>query len=139
MRFALILSMAVAAIGSAQTFTARLSPVPLDTAMMETVTGSGSATAVLAGTKLTVTGEFQGMKSPATVAQVHLSPVTGVRGAAVFDLTVEKLPSGEVSGSFSLTAEQADSLRKGRLYIQIHSEKAPEGNLWGWLLPQGGS
>jgi hypothetical protein len=22
----------------------------------------------------------------------------------------------------------------GRFYIQLHSEKAPEGNLWGWLL-----
>jgi hypothetical protein len=20
--------------------------------------------------------------------------------------------------------------------VQLHSEKAPEGNLWGWLLPQ---
>ena len=22
-----------------------------------------------------------------------------------------------------------------QVYVQIHSEKAPEGNLWGWLLP----
>jgi len=27
-------------------------------------------------------------------------------------------------------------LEKGRFYVQLHSEKAPDGNLWGWLLPQ---
>ena len=27
-------------------------------------------------------------------------------------------------------------LEKGRLYVQLHSEKAPDGNLWGWLTPQ---
>jgi hypothetical protein len=25
-------------------------------------------------------------------------------------------------------------LRKGMVYVQIHSEGAPDGNLWGWLL-----
>ena len=34
----------------------------------------------------------------------------------------------------NLTAEQVESLRKGKLYIQIDSEKASDGNLWGWLL-----
>jgi hypothetical protein len=133
---------AISNIGSAQnpiTFKARLSPVALDTPMLESVAGSGSVTAVLSGAKLTVTGEFQGMKSSATVAQLHAGSVTGVRGPVVFDLTVEKAASGKLSGSFDLTAEQAANLRKGRLYIQIHSEKAPEGNLWGWLLPQGDS
>jgi hypothetical protein len=26
-------------------------------------------------------------------------------------------------------------LRQGRMYLQLHSESAPDGNLWGWLLP----
>jgi hypothetical protein len=43
--------------------------------------------------------------------------------------------SGGVTGVFDLDANQLESLRKGRLYIQIASEKAPDGNLWGWLLP----
>ncbi len=43
-------------------------------------------------------------------------------------------PGGSITGTLSLTAEQVESLRKGKLYIQIHSEKAPDGNLWGWLL-----
>ena len=31
---------------------------------------------------------------------------------------------------------QLADLEKGRLYVQLHSEKAPDGNLWGWLMPQ---
>ena len=38
------------------------------------------------------------------------------------------------SGTVELTKAQADDLAAGRLYIQIHSQKAPDGNLWGWLL-----
>jgi len=41
-----------------------------------------------------------------------------------------RLTSGTVSGSFDLTLNKSDGLRKGRLYVQIDSEKAPDGNLW---------
>ena len=117
------------------TFKVRLSPVPIDAAMRPTVAGLGNATATLQGTKLTVTGSFDGLKSPATIAQIHTSVAAGVRGPAILDLTVSKATSGMVTGSVDLTPEQVASLRKGQLYIQIHSEKAPDGNLWGWLLP----
>src|SRR2546423_15041605 len=75
---------------SSKTFKARLAPVPIDISMQSTIAGSGSATAVLAGSKLQFTGPFHGPKSPATIAQVHKSPVRGVRGPAVFDLTVAR-------------------------------------------------
>ena len=121
-----------------KTFKARLSPVPIDIAMQATIAGAGSVSAVLTGTKLAITGTFDGLKSPATIAQVHKSPVRGVRGPNVFDLAVAKTDtaSGTISGSFDLTALQIADLEKGRLYVQLHSEKAPDGNLWGWLLPQ---
>ena len=112
----------------------RLATVPADGGMRDAVAGTGSASAVLAGTKLTITGTFDGLRSPATVARLHLGPVRGVRGAAVAELTVAKAVTGAVSGSLDLTPDQVQSLQKGRLYIQISSEKAPEGNLWGWLL-----
>jgi hypothetical protein len=56
----------------------------------------------------------------------------------VLDLTVAKTDgtAGTLSGSFELNAIQIADLEKGRLYVQLHSEKAPDGNLWGWLLPQ---
>ena len=121
-----------------KTFRGRLSPVPIDVAMQATIAGSGSVSAVLTGTKLVVTGAFDGLKSPATIAQIHKGPVRGVRGPNVFDLTVAKTDatSGTLSGSFDLTPIQIADLEKGRLYVQLHSEKAPDGNLWGWLLTQ---
>jgi CHRD domain-containing protein len=122
----------------ARTFKARLAPVPIDVSMQATVAGGGGVSAVLTGTKLAVTGTFEGLKSPATIAQIHKGPVRGVRGPNVLDLAVTKTDaaSGTISGSFELTAIQIADLEKGRLYVQLHSEKAPDGNLWGWLMPQ---
>ncbi len=92
--------------------------------------------ATLTGSTLSITGSFEGLRTPATIAQIHQGPLTGVRGAAILDLTISKATSGSLTGSFNLTPVQIENLRKGKLYIQIHSEKAPDGNLWGWLLPE---
>jgi hypothetical protein len=112
----------------------RLATVPMDGGMRDAVAGSGSASALLAGTKLTINGTFGGLRSPATAARLHSGLATGVRGAPVGELTVSKAMSGTITGSLDLTPDQVQSLRKGRLYIQISSEKAPDGNLWGWFL-----
>jgi hypothetical protein len=49
---------------------------------------------------------------------------------------VSNATTGTISGTIDLTPQQLQALDKSALYVQIHSEKAPEGNLWGWLLPQ---
>jgi hypothetical protein len=128
------LSLSSGAQGS-QKFRARLSIVPIDATMQATVAGSGSATAELVGTKLAITGNFDGLRSPATVARLHMGQA-GVRGPAIFDLTATKGTSGQITGNITLTPLQADNLRKARIYLQLHSEKAPEGNLWGWFFPE---
>jgi hypothetical protein len=135
--FAAFLVIGAVALAAQQpkTYRTRLSPVPIDVSMQATIAGSGSVTAVLTGARLALTGTFDGLKSPATIAQIHKSPVKGVRGPNVLDLAVSKTDaaSGTMSGSFDLTAIQIADLEKGRLYVQLHSEKAPDGNLWGWL------
>jgi hypothetical protein len=117
-----------------ETFKVRLSPVPIEAKTRENIAGIGSATATLVGAKLSIVGSFEGLKSPAVDAKVHQGPVTGVRGPAILDLTVAHAVSGAVSASLDLTPQQIESLKKGKLYIQIDSEKALDGNLWGWLL-----
>ena len=116
-------------------FRARLSVVPIDVAMQNVIAGSGSVTATLAGNKITVTGTFTDLKSPATVARIHVAP-RGMRGPAQFDLQVSSGTSGTITGTFELTPAQVQDLTSNRMYIQLHSEKAPDGNLRGWLLPQ---
>jgi hypothetical protein len=119
-----------------------LGPMPLDDETKAVIAGRGDATARYDGKTLTVRGNFKGLPSNATEAHLFLSEHIGVPGRQVLDLTVARATSGTLSGSFALTAEQADALRLGRLYIQVNSEKAPpgyswgpRGTLWGWLLP----
>jgi hypothetical protein len=119
---------------SQEKYKVRLSTVPMDGGMREAVAGSGAATAMLAGTKLTINGTFQGLRSPATGAHLHRGVATGVRGSPLAELTVSKAANGTITGSIDLTPEQMDGLKKGQLYVQISSEKAPDGNLWGWVL-----
>jgi hypothetical protein len=123
---------------SAEKFIARLGWVPTaGAADRANVTGKGSATGTLSGRTLTITGSFEGLAAPATVARLHQGLAKGARGAAITDLTISKGASGTLSGSIDLTPPQVEALRQGKLYIQLHSEKgvAPDGsNLWGWFL-----
>ena len=117
-----------------QTYKARLSAVPADARTRPGLAGMGSARATLSGSKLSITGSFEGLLSPASMAQLHNGVVAGVRGPSIADLTVSKATSGSISGMVDLTPEQIDHLHKGGLYVEIFSEKEPEGVIWGWLL-----
>ena len=123
------------AVVAQQSYEVRLRPVPIEASTAATTTGMGEATAQLTGSRLTVRGNFTGLKGAATVARLHQGAVMGVRGPAFADLTVSAAASGTVSGEVTLTESQLAGLRQGHVYLQIHSESAPDGNLWGWLLP----
>ena len=143
-------SLALAWTVTAQTgekYAARLGMVPAQNAVQQAlVAGKGTATAVLVGNRLTVNGSFEGLAAPATAARVHYGIAKGARGKAIADLTISKAASGTISGAVTLTPEQLEGLKQGRLYIQVHSERGipPEqgkaqpdvdnSNLWGWLL-----
>jgi hypothetical protein len=131
---ALVLVAVTLAAQSGDTFKARLTAVPSDAKTRPDLTGIGNATATISGTKLTVNGTFDGLKTAATTAKLHNAVAAGVRGPAIQDLTITKATSGTISGSADLTSEQMEHLRKGGIYIQIYTEKAPEGALWGWLV-----
>lgn len=119
---------------AADALKARLTPVPIEASIAAKTRGIGSATASLNGTTLTLSGSFSGLQGAATVARLHEGAVTGVRGPAMADFPVPQAPSGSFNATFTLTPAQAESVKLGRVYLQIHSEAAPDGNLWGWLL-----
>jgi hypothetical protein len=132
----LVVAGTVVAAQAPRQFRARLSPVPLDVAMQSTVAGSATITATLTGTTLAVPGTFKDLKTPATVVRLHRSERTGMRGGSIGELKATSATSGTITGSIELTPDQVTDLANNRLYIQLHSEKAPDGNLWGWLFPQ---
>jgi hypothetical protein len=117
-------------------YTARLGWVPTGGGSGR-ITGRGMATATLSGRSLTIQGSFEALGTPASLARLHQGIAKGARGAAIADLTITKNTTGSLSGSVTLTPDQVGSLKQGRLYLQVHSEKgvAPDGaNLWGWFL-----
>jgi len=127
----------VAAAQGSDAYTARLAWVPTTPQDRPNVIGKGAASATLAGRKLTISGSFEGLAAPATVARLHRGVAKGARGSAIGDLTITQAASGSLSGSIDLTPAQVEDLRQGRLYIQLHSAKGvpPDGStLWGWLL-----
>lgn len=135
-RYLIIAALALSlAAQTKETFKARLSATPADARTRASLAGSGSASATLEGSKLTITGTFEGLVSPATSANLHGAVAAGVRGPEIANLTITKAASGSISGSVELTPQQLTYLHKGGLYVLIISEKAPEGVLWGWFLP----
>ena len=110
----------------------RLSVVPIDVGMQINVAGDGALTATLSGNRLTVNGTAKGLRSPATVAHIHRG-VPGIPGPAILDLNVTKSTTPTISGTVELTPQMVEDLKNGQLYIQIASERAPDGNLRGWL------
>jgi len=130
-----LLAAAPAWAASKEDFETRLSPSPLTDGTRINITGEGRAEASLDGRKLTVSGNFHGLASPATTAELYDGAGIAIPGPKAFALTVTQGSSGTISASLSLTAKQAASVRAGHFYVQINSQKAPDGNLTGWLLP----
>jgi hypothetical protein len=115
-----------------------LGPTPVNNVTKSSLIGEGAATAVLDGNKLSVSGVFSGLASPATDAHLMMGSGIGIAGIQVLGLAVSPAASGTLMGTFTLSREQLGALRNGRIYIQVNSQKAPApgGNLWGWLLPE---
>jgi hypothetical protein len=115
-----------------------LGPTPVNNVTKGLLTGQGAATAALNGNRLSVNGVFSGLASPATDAHVMMGSGIGIPGIPVLGLSVSSAASGTFTGAFTLSREQLEALRNGRIYIQVNSQKAPApgGNLWGWLLPE---
>jgi hypothetical protein len=119
----------------ADDYAQRLTAVAYDGAMRANVQGDGHVTATLDGRKLTVQGDFSALPSAATSAKLYSGPGIGVPGPALLDLQLTGQTDGTFQGSFTLNTAQLAALKRGHVYVQINSQKAPEGNLWGWLLP----
>ena len=121
---------------AAEKYQVYLSAMPFNDATQPVMQGKGTASATLDGDTLTISGTFAGLTGPATKARLSLSRGPGIPGTSFADLTLTGGVAGKVTGQIKLDASQLVALRGRRLYIQIDSEKAPSGHLWGWLLDE---
>jgi hypothetical protein len=119
----------------AASYDAELDPVPFDAVNRADVIDSiGNVTATLDGATLTVKGTFTNLASPAKSGSFRIGLAKGVPGEAIGGaLTVTHAQAGTIEGSATLTPAQIEALNRQALYIRIDSEKAPDGNIQGWL------
>jgi hypothetical protein len=116
-------------------FDFRLSPGPRLVGTRAESSGSGQVSATLTGSQLSLNGNYHGLLGTPTAAALFMGPVPGVRGPKIADLTISPNVEGAISGSLKLNRKQLAAFRKGGLYIEINSASAPDGDLWGWVLP----
>lgn len=118
-------------------FNARLSWVPISGAERNDVAGRGSATATLSRSRLLVSGSFEGLPAPATLATLRQGAAIGASGPVIAQLKIKHAVDGTFSGRVELNGDQRAALLAGQLYIQLHAERGvPPDNavLRGWLL-----
>lgn len=113
-------------------FRARLSPMPVNGQTVRTIRGVGQVRATVQGNRLTLDGAFRGMSSAATAAHLHVA-APGLHGPVVAPLQVSAAPEGRISGTVALTGEQLAALRASSLYVLVHSQGNPNGELRGWI------
>ena len=111
----------------------RLAPVPRTAQTVTTITGEGEVRAELSGNTLTISGEFTGLSSPVTMAHIHQGP-KAQPGPVVLTIDATRATSGTISGTLTLTPELIAALHAENLYVQIHSENNPTGEIRGWLM-----
>jgi hypothetical protein len=132
---ACFLGLSSAGAAASSTFQVRLSPGPRLVGTRADRSGSGSVTVTLQGNTLTLEGSFSGLLAVPTGAHLRMGSLPGVRGPLIADLTISPSTRGRLSGRVQLNAEQLATVHKGGLYVEIDSDKAPEGDLWGWIMP----
>lgn len=92
---------------------------------------TGSAVLVFTGSNTAnLSMSFTGLTSPQTAAHIHGPGEIGVNAPAIIPL-----PNGQISNhSITFTDEQLAQIDIGMLYINIHTEQYPEGEIRGQLL-----
>jgi hypothetical protein len=112
-----------------------IGPTPKNGRQGANVQGRGTVLATLDNNTFSLHGKFSGLSSPATEAHLHMGNVMGGTGPTIGDITIAQAQSGDISGTFTLTADQVAALKSGKLYVMLDSQSAPKGNLWGWFQP----
>lgn len=102
-----------------------------------TTTGTGSARFWLVGDELTGVVNYANLSAPAIAAHLHGPADTeGSAGVLIpFELIAGQFGnSGTFSGTATITAEQLRYLLEGLVYLNIHTDNHPDGEIRGQVI-----
>lgn len=97
-----------------------------------TTSATGTVTATLDGTALSLSGSFSGLSGNPTAAHIH-SGDAGSNGPVIVALNVD---GGTLGLTHTLTAEQVTALTEGRVYVNVHTAANAGGEIRGQLNKQ---
>ncbi|HET6307597.1 MAG TPA: CHRD domain-containing protein [Rhodopila sp.] len=121
-----------AASAATVTYTARLSGRAEVPRTSSKGTGKLDATFDTQTRMLTYTLTFDGLTGPATAAHIH-GPANRKENAGVVVPLGDKNPASPVSGTVTLTDDQAKALASSRLYVNVHTAANPGGEIRGQI------
>jgi CHRD domain len=136
--FALVLGVAGAGVAQAdaESFKVELSGgqsvPPVDTS------GSGTAEVTYDPATRVVTWSiaYNGLSSPATMAHFHGPAKAGQNAPPTIWLSKQgSPPANPITGSATLTPEQATQFSDGEWYINVHTQAHPAGEIRGQVIP----
>ena len=104
---------------------------------------SGSGTAELtydpATRVVTWNIPYSGLSSPTTMAHFHGPAKQGQNAPVVIWLSTQgNPPANPITGSATLTPEQAQQFSAGEWYVNVHTQSHPAGEIRGQVIPPKG-
>jgi hypothetical protein len=102
-------------------------PTPVDTQ------ATGNATVTIEDTAVRVQGEFEGLSGAAVAAHIHGPADKETAAPIICPLTATAAVGGTLAGSCTFTEEQLQQLRDGRMYVNVHTQQHPQGEIRGQL------
>ena len=79
---------------------------------------------------------YSGLSSPSTMAHFHGPAKQGQNAAPVIWLSTQgSPPANPMTGSATLTPEQAQQFSAGEWYVNVHTQSHPAGEIRGQVIP----
>lgn len=136
--FAIVLGLASAGVARADSTSFKVPLTGAQCVPAVDTSGSGAADLTYDPATRVVTWNitYSGLSSPSTMAHFHGPAKAGQNAPPVIWLSTQgSPPANPMTGSATLTPEQAQQFSAGEWYINLHTQSHPAGEIRGQVIP----
>lgn len=136
--FAIVLGLASAGVARADSTSFKVPLTGAQCVPAVDTSGSGAADLTYDPATRVVTWNitYSGLSSPSTMAHFHGPAKVGQNAPPVIWLSTQgSPPTNPMTGSATLTPEQAQQFSAGEWYINVHTQSHPAGEIRGQVIP----